>query len=81
MGGWMCGWMDVWVDGCVGGWMCGWMDVWVDGWLDRWTDGWMDGHVPELKWNGFRYAGVFRNMFRIISLIGKAGEQAVYWGL
>ena len=29
--GWMCLWMDVFVDGCVCGWMCLWMDVFVDG--------------------------------------------------
>ena len=31
MGGWVCGWLGVWVVGCVGGWVCGWLGVWVVG--------------------------------------------------
>ncbi len=31
MGGWRCGWLEMWVAGDVGGWRYGWPEMWVAG--------------------------------------------------
>ena len=33
VGGWVCGWLGVWVVGCVGGWVCGWLGGSVGKWV------------------------------------------------
>ena len=33
MGGWVCGWLGVWVVGCVGGWVCWWLGGSVGQWV------------------------------------------------
>ena len=46
-GGWVDGWMEEWMDGCVRRGVDGWMGGWMDGCVRRGVDGWMGGWTVE----------------------------------
>ena len=37
--------MNVYIYVCMDGWIGGWMDEWVDGCMYVWKDEWMDGQI------------------------------------